>query len=110
MVAGGLDSISLVQNDHKNSYRAANPWLVENKPSIYDAMIDTAETVAKRYGVSREYQDEYALQQLAEMQSASVAADVICNYAAIITYEEASRRSVHCGGSRRCGPLAWRRT
>ena len=62
MVAGGLDSISLVQNDHKNSYRAANPWLVENKPSIYDAMIDTAETVAKRYGVSREYQDEYALQ------------------------------------------------
>ena len=60
--AGGLDSISLVQNDHKNSYRAANPWLVENKPSIYDAMIDTAETVAKRYGVSREYQDEYALQ------------------------------------------------
>tara|TARA_Y100001934_G_scaffold272853_3_gene361916 strand:- start:1488 stop:2393 length:906 start_codon:yes stop_codon:yes gene_type:complete len=62
MVAGGLDSISLVQNDHKNSYRAANPWLVENKPAIYDAMIDTAETVAKRYGVSREYQDEYALQ------------------------------------------------
>tara|TARA_B100000459_G_scaffold135034_1_gene90959 strand:- start:73 stop:1257 length:1185 start_codon:yes stop_codon:yes gene_type:complete len=62
MVAGGLDSISLVQNDHKNGYRAANPWLVENKPAIYDAMIDTAETVAKRYGVSREYQDEYALQ------------------------------------------------
>jgi acetyl-CoA C-acetyltransferase len=62
MVAGGLDSISLVQNDHKNSFRAANPWLVENKPSIYDAMIDTAETVASRYGVSREDQDEYALQ------------------------------------------------
>ena len=62
MVAGGLDSISLVQNDHKNGHRAANPWLVENKPAIYDAMIDTAETVAKRYGVSREYQDEYALQ------------------------------------------------
>ena len=53
MVAGGLDSISLVQNDHKNSY-VTNPWLVENKPAIYDAMIDTAETVAKRYGVSRE--------------------------------------------------------
>lgn len=62
MVAGGLDSISLVQNEHKNSFRADNPWLLENKPSIYDAMIDTAETVAKRYGVSREYQDEYALQ------------------------------------------------
>ena len=62
MVAGGLDSISLVQNDKKNSYRAANPWLVENKPAIYDAMIDTAETVASRYGVSREAQDEYALQ------------------------------------------------
>ena len=62
MVAGGLDSISLVQNDHKNGYRARNAWLDQHKPSVYDAMIDTAETVATRYGVTRETQDEYALQ------------------------------------------------
>jgi acetyl-CoA C-acetyltransferase len=62
MVAGGLDSISLVQNDHKNNFRARNDWLDEHKPSVYDAMIDTAETVASRYNVSREDQDEYALQ------------------------------------------------
>ena len=70
MVAGGLDSISLVQNDHKNGYRAANPWLLSNKPSIYDAMIDTAETVAARYSISREAQDEYALQSQARTAAA----------------------------------------
>ncbi len=62
MVAGGLESISLVQNEHKNQFRERNPWLVDNKPSIYDSMLQTAETVAKRYGVSREAQDEYGLQ------------------------------------------------
>ncbi|MBO6827402.1 MAG: acetyl-CoA C-acyltransferase [Sneathiella sp.] len=62
MVAGGLESISLVQNDHMNKFRLANEWLLENKPAIYDPMLKTAETVATRYGISREAQDEYAVQ------------------------------------------------
>lgn len=62
MVAGGLESISLVQNDHANRYRGRNEWIEENKPAIYDAMLTTAQTVADRYSVSREAQDEYALQ------------------------------------------------
>jgi acetyl-CoA C-acetyltransferase len=62
MVAGGLDSISLVQNDHQNSYRGHDEWLDEHKPEIYYSMIQTAEVVADRYGISREAQDEYGLQ------------------------------------------------
>jgi acetyl-CoA C-acetyltransferase len=61
-VAGGVESISLVQNDHMNRYRAADPWLVENVPQIYMTMIETAEIVADRYNVSREAQDAYSLQ------------------------------------------------
>ncbi len=59
-VAGGVESISLVQNVHKNNYRRENAWLLENKPSIYMPMIETAENVAHRYGISREDQDQYA--------------------------------------------------
>lgn len=62
MGAGGLESISLVQNEHMNRYHSANDWIVEHKPSIYDSMLKTAQTVADRYGVSRDAQDEYALQ------------------------------------------------
>lgn len=62
MVAGGMDSISLVQNEHMNRYRAQNEWLLENKPAIYDPMLKTAETVATRYGITREAMDEYSYQ------------------------------------------------
>jgi len=61
-VAGGVESISLVQNEHRNLYRAVDPWLKANKPDIYMPMIDTAETVAKRYGIGRDAQDAYGLQ------------------------------------------------
>ncbi|SEJ67983.1 acetyl-CoA C-acetyltransferase [Deinococcus reticulitermitis] len=61
-VAGGLESISLVQNGNQNSYRLRGEWLSEHKPDIYMSMLETAEVVAQRYGVSREAQDEYALQ------------------------------------------------
>ena len=62
MVGGGLESISLVQNEHQNVYRAADPRLMEQHPHVLMPMIDTAEVVANRYNVSREKQDEYALQ------------------------------------------------
>ena len=61
VVAGGVESISLVQNDHQNSFRTTDPWLVEHVPAIYHSMLHTAEIVAERYGVSRESQDIFAL-------------------------------------------------
>jgi acetyl-CoA C-acetyltransferase len=62
IVAGGLDSISLVQNEHMNKHMVHEAWLKERKPEIYYSMIQTAEVVSKRYAISREQQDEYALQ------------------------------------------------
>jgi acetyl-CoA C-acetyltransferase len=61
-IGGGVESISLVQNDKVNRFRAADPWLLKNMPQIYMTMIETAEIVAEKYGVSREVQDAYALQ------------------------------------------------
>ncbi len=58
MVAGGVESISLVQ---PKTEMVKETWLNDHKPDVYMAMIDTADTVAKRYGVTREYQDEYGL-------------------------------------------------
>lgn len=62
VVAGGVESISLVQNEHMNQYRAKDDAVVAASKDIYMTMLDTAEVVAKRYGVSREAQDEYGLQ------------------------------------------------
>jgi len=61
IVAGGVESISLVQNDKLNGFRATNEWLMKNKPELCLSMIETADIVAQRYNVSREAQDEYAL-------------------------------------------------
>lgn len=62
MVAGGLDSISLVQNKNMNTYRAVDPALVAKHNDIYMPMLQTAEVVAKRYNISRDAQDEYGYQ------------------------------------------------
>ena len=61
-VGAGLESISLVQNEHANTYFRINEWLEGHLPSIYDPMLKTAQTVADRYGISREAQDEYGFQ------------------------------------------------
>lgn len=60
-VGGGVESISLVQNQKMNIYRSQDPWIVEHRPDIYMSMLETAEVVARRYGISRDVQDEYAL-------------------------------------------------
>jgi acetyl-CoA C-acetyltransferase len=60
-IGGGVESVSLVQNEHMNRYRAQDPELVERIPALYMTMLETAEIVAERYGVSREAQDEYSL-------------------------------------------------
>jgi acetyl-CoA C-acetyltransferase len=57
-VAGGLESISCVQAE-ANRHMMTEPWLLKNKPAVYHTMLQTAETVAARYGISRERQDEY---------------------------------------------------
>jgi acetyl-CoA C-acetyltransferase len=62
VVAGGLESISLVQNEHRNSHRVADPTIMRVKPQLYMAMLDTAEVVAKRYKIDREAQDVYSLE------------------------------------------------
>lgn len=72
-VGGGVDSISLVQNEHMNDYRAQDPWLVEHVPALYMSMLETAEVVAQRYGVSREAQDDYALQSQQRTAAAQAA-------------------------------------
>jgi acetyl-CoA acetyltransferase family protein len=61
-VAGGGESISLVQNNNINRFRAVDPALLELKGDVYMPMLDTAEVVARRYGISRERQDEYSLE------------------------------------------------
>jgi acetyl-CoA C-acetyltransferase len=62
VVAGGLESISLVQNEHMNQHRAGDAIVLERKPAIYMPMIQTAEVVSKRYDISREVQDAFSLQ------------------------------------------------
>lgn len=62
VVAGGIESISLAQNEHTNTFRMVDPALVERHPAAYMPMLQTAEVVAERFGISREAQDEYGLQ------------------------------------------------
>jgi acetyl-CoA C-acetyltransferase len=61
-IGGGVDSISLVQNEHMNLHRAADEELLAMQKDIYMPMLQTAEVVAARYGISREAMDEYGLQ------------------------------------------------
>jgi acetyl-CoA C-acetyltransferase len=62
VVGGGLDSISLVQNEHMNLHRMVDDSLMAIEPDYFMPMLQTAEVVAKRYNVSREAMDEYGLQ------------------------------------------------
>jgi len=62
IIAGGCESITLVQNEKMNMHRVVDPKAVTSAPSLYMPMLDTAEVVAKRYDISREAQDEYSLQ------------------------------------------------
>ncbi|NYT62582.1 acetyl-CoA C-acyltransferase [Alcaligenaceae bacterium] len=61
MVAGGTESVSCVR-DHLNRHMREEAWVLEHKPALYMPMLETAEVVAKRYGITREAQDAYSLQ------------------------------------------------
>jgi len=62
VIGGGLDSISLVQNEHMNTHRMVDKELMAMHPNIHMPMLQTAEVVAERYGITREAMDEYGLQ------------------------------------------------
>jgi acetyl-CoA C-acetyltransferase len=70
-IGGGVESISLVQTDQMN--RFANQSVLEKAPDIYMTMLETAETVSKRYNISRDVQDEYGLQSQLRMAAATQA-------------------------------------
>ncbi len=79
IVAGGVESISCVQNE-TNTHMRRDPWLVEHKPELYWSMLQTAETVAKRYNISKFAQDEYGVrsqQRAAAAQAAGLFKDEI---------------------------------
>jgi acetyl-CoA C-acetyltransferase len=72
IVAGGLESISCVQNE-VNTHMRRDPWLVEHKPTLYWSMLETAETVAKRYRISKDAQDEYGVRSQQRAAAAQAA-------------------------------------
>ena len=79
-VAGGVESISLVQTKHKNSYRNVSSTVTAIDETAYMPMLETAEVVSERYGISREAQDIYSLQsqqRTAAAQEAGLFADEI---------------------------------
>ena len=73
VVAGGVESISLVQNKHKNSYRFVSEAVLAAQPAAYIQMIETAEVVAERYGITRAAQDQYSLQSQQRTAAAQAA-------------------------------------
>lgn len=79
-IGGGVESISLVQNEHMNNYRAKDAWIEANQPGVYMPMLQTAELVAERYNISRERQDEMGAisqQRAAAAQANGIFADEI---------------------------------
>lgn len=84
-VAGGVESLSLTQNKYKNTYRAQSEAVLACMPTAYIPMLETAEIVSRRYGISREVQDQYSLQsqqRTAAAQTAGLFADEIVPLAA----------------------------
>jgi acetyl-CoA C-acetyltransferase len=88
MVAGGVESISLTGNHRVPNH---DPWLSAYKPEIYMTMIETADIVAERYGISRDAQDAYGLrsqQRMAAAQEAGKFADEIVPMAATMAVKD----------------------
>jgi acetyl-CoA C-acetyltransferase len=89
LVAGGIEQISCVQQE-LNQHMFQDPWLVANKPAVYMSMLETAENVARRYGISREKQDEYGVrsqQRAAAAQAAGKFKDEIVPFPTEVTLD-----------------------
>ncbi|PCH65318.1 MAG: acetyl-CoA C-acyltransferase [Rhodobacteraceae bacterium] len=94
MVAGGVESISLVQPEAKTVTEA---WIMENKPAVYMAMIETADIVAERYGISREDQDAYGLRsqlRIAAAQEAGLFDDEIAPMQATMAVQDRETKEI----------------
>ncbi|MEM6462878.1 MAG: acetyl-CoA C-acyltransferase [Pseudomonadota bacterium] len=90
MLAGGIESITLAQGN-ANTHAAQSAWILEHKPAVYLPMIDTADIVAERYGISREAQDEYALssqQRTAQAQEAGRYDDEIITFSTVMAVKD----------------------
>lgn len=72
-IGAGMDSVSLVQNEHMNQYRRKDESLSKMHSNVYMSMLETAEVVAERYKISREAQDEYGAQSQARAIAANEA-------------------------------------
>jgi acetyl-CoA C-acetyltransferase len=88
MVAGGLESVSMVQNDHQNNWHAHEEWIKRHKPQLYYSMIETAEVVSERYKISRERQDEYGLQSQQRIAAAQQAGRLKDEIVPLHTYKQ----------------------
>ncbi|MGY4408207.1 acetyl-CoA C-acyltransferase [Bradyrhizobium sp. USDA 3315] len=97
VAAGGVESISLVQNEHANTWRSQDSSLVEKVPAIYMSMLETAEMVSRRYGIDRAQQDEFSLrsQQLtAQAQNADLFADEIISVSTTMLVDKESGQTL----------------
>lgn len=95
-IGGGLESISLAQMTMNRSHYT-DDWLVEHKPAVYMPMIETADIVARRYNVSREAQDEYALssqQKTARAQQDGSLADEIVPMTVVMAVENKETKEI----------------
>lgn len=72
MIAGGVELVSQIRT-RDDGVSGMDPWIVANKPDLYLPMIETADIVAARYGISREAQDRYAAQSQARAEAAQAA-------------------------------------
>ncbi len=91
-VAGGVESISLVQNRHKNAHRSQSQAVLARSPHMYMAMIETAEVVAERWGVSREAQDAFALESQRRTAAAHAAGRFALELAPLTTVMQVKDR------------------
>ncbi|WP_066702695.1 acetyl-CoA C-acyltransferase [Curvibacter delicatus] len=92
MIAGGVESISGIRS-RQDGQSGLDPWIVEHKPALYMEMIDTADVVARRYGISREAQDRFSVEsqrKVAEAQAAGRYAEEIvpCTTVMAVTDKE----------------------
>lgn len=91
-VAGGLDTVSLVRSKAFNTYRATDPWLVKHHPALYMTMLETAEIVADRYGISREAQDEFGALSHARTAAAQEAGRLDAEIAPLTSVKKVTNR------------------
>lgn len=96
MIAGGIESISGIRT-REDGNSGLDPWIVEHKPALYMAMIETADIVAQRYGISREAQDRFSVEsqrKTAEAQQAGRYRDEIVPITTTMAVQDKATKEV----------------